>query len=84
MTSGFTLIPFFCTFAAGLMQGRKDQKQANKTGNTVLVELDGPALTRNLRRFVEKSDLSIPKIASDIGVSAQPLEGRINAGDTDH
>jgi DNA-binding transcriptional regulator YiaG len=50
------------------MQGRKDQKHANETGNTVLVELDEPAITRNLRRFVEESDLSIPKIASDMGV----------------
>jgi DNA transposition AAA+ family ATPase len=55
------------------MQGRKDQKQAKETGNTVLVELDGPALTRNLRRFVEESDLSIPKIASDMGVFSATL-----------
>jgi DNA transposition AAA+ family ATPase len=51
-----------------LMQGRKDQKHKNETGNTVSGELDEQALTRKLRRFVEESDLSIPKIASEMGV----------------
>jgi DNA transposition AAA+ family ATPase len=51
-----------------LMQGSKDQKHANETGNTVSNELDEVALTRKLRRFVEESDLSIPKIASEMGV----------------
>src|ERR1700730_16209013 len=54
------------------MQGRKDQKHANETGNTVSDKLDELALTR-LRRFVEESDLSLPKIATDMGFSAQPL-----------
>jgi hypothetical protein len=48
------------------MQGRKDQKHANETGNTVLDELDEVALTRKLRRFVEHGDLSFSKIATDI------------------
>ena len=51
-----------------LMQGRKDQKHLNETGNTVSEELDEQALTRDITRFVEESDLSIPKIASQIGV----------------
>src|ERR1700730_1248338 len=55
------------------MQGRKDQKHANETGNTVSDKLDELALTRKLRRFVEESDLSLPKIATDMGFSAQPL-----------
>jgi DNA transposition AAA+ family ATPase len=50
------------------MQGRKDQKHLNETGNTVSEELDESALARDLKRFVEESDLSIPKIASQIGV----------------
>ena len=50
------------------MQGRKDQKHKNETGNTVSEELDESALARDLKRFVEESDLSIPKIASQIGV----------------
>src|ERR1700732_3325042 len=54
------------------MQGRKDQKNANETGNTVSDKLDELGLTR-LRRFVEESDLSLPKIATDMGFSAQPL-----------
>ena len=50
------------------MHGRKDQKNANESGNTVSGELDEQALTRDLKRVVEESDLSIPKIASEIGV----------------
>ena len=50
------------------MQGRKDQKHLNETGNTVSEELDESALARDLKRFVEESDLSIHKIASQIGV----------------
>ena len=50
------------------MQGRKDQKHKNETVNTVSDELDEKALTRDLTRFVEQSDLSIPKIASEMGV----------------
>ena len=55
------------------MQGRKDQKHANETGNTVSDELDEQALTRDLRRFFEESDLSIPKIASEMGVFSATL-----------
>ena len=55
------------------MQGRKDQKHANETGNTVSDELDEVALTRKLRRFVEHSDLSLPKIASEMGVFSATL-----------
>ena len=51
-----------------LMQGRKDQKHKNETGNTVSGELDEQALTRDITRFVEESDVSIPKIASEMGV----------------
>ena len=56
-----------------LMQGRKDQKHANETGNTVSNELDEVALTREITRFVEESDLSIPKIASEMGVLSATL-----------
>ena len=55
------------------MQGRKDQKNVNETGNTDSGELDRQALTRALRRFVEESDLSIPKIASQMGVFSATL-----------
>jgi DNA-binding transcriptional regulator YiaG len=55
------------------MQGRKDQKHPNETGNTVSEELDESALTRDLKRLVEESDLSIPKIASQMGVFSATL-----------
>ena len=55
------------------MQGRKDQKHTNETGNTVSEELDELALTRDLRRCVEESDLSIPKIANQMGVFSATL-----------
>ena len=55
------------------MQGRKDQKHANETGNTVSGELDEQALTRDITRFVEESDLSLPKIASQMGVFSATL-----------
>jgi DNA transposition AAA+ family ATPase len=55
------------------MQGRKDQKDANETGNTVSDELDELALTRDLRRFIEESDLSLPKLASQMGVFSATL-----------
>ena len=56
-----------------LMHGRKYQKNANESGNIASGGLDEQALTRDLTRFVEKSDLSIPKIASEMGVlSATP------------
>jgi DNA-binding transcriptional regulator YiaG len=56
-----------------LMHGRKDQKHANEAGNTVSDGLDEVALTRKLRRFVEHSDLSLPKIATDMGVFSATL-----------
>jgi len=56
-----------------LMQGRKDQKHKNETGNTVSGELDEQALTGDLKRVVEESDLSIPKIASKMGVFSATL-----------
>ena len=56
-----------------LMHGRKDQKNANESGNTVSGELDEQALTRDLKRVVEESDLSIPKIASKMGVFSATL-----------
>jgi hypothetical protein len=59
-------------FESSLMHGRKDQKNANESGNTASGGLDEQALTRDLKRVVEESDLSIPKIASKMGVSAQP------------
>ena len=55
------------------MQGRKDQKHANETGNTVSNELDEEALTRDITRFVEESDVGIPKIASEMGVLSATL-----------
>ena len=54
------------------MQGRKDQHK-NETGNTVSGELDERALTGDLKRVVEESDLSIPKIASKMGVFSATL-----------
>ena len=56
-----------------LMHGRKDQKNANESGNTISGELDEQALTRDLKRFVEESELSIPKIASEMGVLSATL-----------
>ena len=56
-----------------LMHGRKDQKNANESGNTVSGELDEQALSRDLKRFVEESDLSIPKIANLMGVFSATL-----------
>jgi hypothetical protein len=55
------------------MQGRKDQKHKKETGNTVSGELDEQALTRDITRFVEESDLSIPKIASEMGALSATL-----------
>ena len=55
------------------MQGRKDEKQGSATRNTVSEELDELALTRKLKNFVERSDLSIPKIASEMGVFSTTL-----------
>jgi hypothetical protein len=56
-----------------LMHGRKDQKNANESGNIVSGGLDEQALTRDLKRVVEESDLSIPKIASKMGVFGATL-----------
>ncbi len=47
------------------MPGRKDQKGVNET--TVLGESDERALVRDLRTFVEESELSIPKIRVPYG-----------------
>ena len=55
-----------------LMHGRKDQKNANESGNTISGRV-GQALTRDLKRFVEESELSIPKIASEMGVFSATL-----------
>jgi DNA transposition AAA+ family ATPase len=55
------------------MHGRKDQQNANESGNTVSGESDEQALTRDLKRFVEESDLGILKIASKMGVFSATL-----------
>jgi hypothetical protein len=55
------------------MHGSKDQKKADASGNTVSGGLDEEALTRDLKRVVEESDLSIPKIASKMGVFSTTL-----------
>jgi DNA-binding transcriptional regulator YiaG len=55
------------------MEGRKDQKDENETRNTVSGELDERALLGDMRRFVEESELSIPKIASLMGVFSATL-----------
>ena len=60
-------------FQSQSMHGRKDQRNANESGNTVSGELDEQALTRDLKRVVEESDLSIPKIASKMGVFSATL-----------
>ena len=49
------------------MHGRKDQKNANESGNTVSGELDEQALVRRGIR------LSIPKIANLMGVFSATL-----------
>jgi DNA-binding transcriptional regulator YiaG len=54
-----------------LMPGRKDQKGVNET--TVLGESDKRALVRDLRTFVEESELSIPKVACLMGVFGATL-----------
>jgi DNA-binding transcriptional regulator YiaG len=56
-----------------LMQGCKVQKDANETRNTASGESDERALVGDLRTFVEGSELSIPKIASLIGVFGATL-----------
>ena len=56
-----------------LMQGRKDQKKADESENSVSGGFDEQALTRDLKRVVEESDLSIPKIASKMGVFGATL-----------
>jgi DNA-binding transcriptional regulator YiaG len=56
-----------------LMQGRKDQKDANETRNRVSGESDERALVGDLRTFVEESELSIPKIACLMGVFGATL-----------
>ena len=55
------------------MHGRKDQKNANESGNTVSGELDEQALTRDITRFLEETDINIPKIASEMGVFGATL-----------
>ena len=55
------------------MQGRKDQKHGSETTDPVSEELDELALKRKLKEFVEGSDLSIPKIASEMGVFSATL-----------
>jgi hypothetical protein len=49
-----------------LMQGRKDQKKADESENSVSGGFDEQALTRDLKRVVGESDLSIPKIGSRV------------------
>jgi hypothetical protein len=82
--NGATTLPYLACLAikiavsvehasVALMQGRKDQKHKNETGNTVSEELDEQALTRDITRFVEESDVSIPKIASEMGVFSATL-----------
>jgi DNA transposition AAA+ family ATPase len=56
-----------------LTHGGKDQKHRNETGNTVSGGLDEQAVTRDLKRVVEESDRSIPKIASEMGVFSATL-----------
>ena len=56
-----------------MTHGGKDQKHRNETGNTVSGELDEQALTRDITRFVEESNVSIPKIASEMGVLSATL-----------
>ena len=55
------------------MQGRKDQKARKRDREHSFGELGEVALTRRLRRFVEHSDLSLPKIATDMRVFSATL-----------
>jgi hypothetical protein len=55
------------------MQGRKEEKHGSETRDTVSEGLDELALTRKLKKFVEGSDLSIPKIASEMGAFSATL-----------
>ena len=55
------------------MQGRKEDENAGETRNMVSEELDERALARELSKFVEESELSLPKIASLMGVFSATL-----------
>ena len=59
-----------------VMQGCKEAKMDPNTGETrnmVSGDLDERALARDLRKFVEESELSLPKIASLMGVFSATL-----------
>ena len=55
------------------MQERKEDENAGETRNMVSEELDERALARELSKFVEESELSLPKIASLMGVFSATL-----------
>src|ERR1700693_680061 len=56
-----------------VMQGCKDDMNTGETRNMVSGDLDERALARDLRKFVEESELSLPKIASLMGVFSATL-----------
>ena len=55
------------------MQGPDDQKEPNEIDKYVLGELDERILLKALGQYVEESELSIPKIASLMGVFSATL-----------
>jgi DNA transposition AAA+ family ATPase len=55
------------------MHGGNGHKNASEASNTFSGELDEEELATWLRRFVEDSELSIPKIASMMGVFSVTL-----------
>jgi len=59
--------------ASTVMQGCKDDANTGETRNMVSGDLDERALARDLRKFVEESELSLPKIASLMGVFSATL-----------
>ena len=60
--------------ASVAIDARTQRSKARKRDKgTVWEELDELALTRKLKKFVEGSDLSIPKIGSEMGVFSATL-----------
>ena len=59
--------------ASTVMQGCKDDANTGETRNMVSGDLDERAIVRDLRKFVEESELSLPKIASLMGVFSATL-----------
>jgi DNA-binding transcriptional regulator YiaG len=59
--------------ASIVMRGCKDDANTGETRNMVSGDLDERAIVRDLRKFVEESELSLPKIATLMGVFSATL-----------